>query len=87
MIKVSRVDLINGWLKYHNTNVELVQKMHTPEELENWFDLYPCTKQQGEEWEAWAIDYIHKKTRVAKRYIKRKFGLINLDCGPKIIDN
>jgi len=45
---VSREDLLNGWLRYHNTNVDEVLKKHTKDELlsPDWFKLYPCTQEQ-----------------------------------------
>ena len=86
MKQVSREDLLNGWLKYHNTTVEEVIKTHPKEVLENpdWFKLYPCTQQQHDEWVTWAKAYTKKVTTYPKPIIERGWGLIYLDCAPYV---
>lgn len=87
MKKVNREELLNGWLKYHNTTVEEVIKTHPKEVLENpdWFKLYPCTQQQHDEWTTWAKAYIKKVTHCSKSIIERSWGLTYLDCAPYVI--
>jgi hypothetical protein len=86
MKQVSREDLLNGWLKYHNTTVEEVIKTHPKEVLENpdWFKLYPCTQQQHDEWATWAKAYIKKVTHYSKSIIERGWGVVYLDCAPYV---
>lgn len=50
--EVTRTDLMNLWLqKYHNTNCdEVVEKYPELVKSPDWFKLFPCTKEQDEEW-------------------------------------
>ena len=86
MRQVSAEDIVNGWLKYHNTTVKEVIEKHPKELLQSpdWFKLYEVTQEQYDEWEKWAKEYIRKKTKISKKYIDRKFGFIALEYGPNI---
>ena len=85
--KLNRDDLLNGWLKYHNTSVEEVIKNHPKEVLNNpnWFDLYPVTEEQLKEWELWAKKYIEETSGYPKSLVERSWGFIYLDCAPNTI--
>jgi len=87
MRAVERNDLLNGWLKYHNTTIEEVIKNHPKEVLEspNWFNLYAVTQEQHDEWERWAKEFIRKKTKYSKKLIEYGWGMVYLDCAPNII--
>jgi len=89
MRKVDRKDLLNGWLKYHNTNVDEVIAKHPKEVLEHsdWFKLYPVTQEQSDEWEKWAKEHIKKVTKLPKKSIDRGWGMVYLDCTPNVIED
>ena len=82
--KLTRDDILNKWLLYHNTSVKEVVEKHPKEILESpeWFNLYPVTQQQYCEWESWC------KKKLKKYYteieIKKSWGWIALDCAPVI---
>ena len=86
MKKVNREDLINGWLRYHNTNVDEVLNKHTKDELlsPDWFKLYPCTQEQYNEWEAWAKEHTRKVTKLSNRMINKLWWSVVLDCAPYV---
>lgn len=85
MKKIDRNDLLNGWLKYHNTSVDKVIQTHSKEILDNpeWFKLYPCTQEQCNEWELWTKRLL-KFNKWSKAMIERKWPYIYLDCSPYI---
>lgn len=86
MKKIDRNDLLNGWLKYHNTTAEEVIKNHPKEVLQSpeWFKLYPCTQEQHDEWVLWAKDFIKKQTKMSKKMIDREWWVVYLDCSPYV---
>jgi hypothetical protein len=86
MKTVKRDDLLNGWLKYHNTSVEQVILKHPKEELSSpdWFKLYAVTQDQYDEWEKWAKEYLKKRAKISKLLIARQWAMICLDCAPAI---
>lgn len=87
MKQVDRKDLINGWLKYHNTTVEEVVSKHPKEVLNkpDWLKLYPVTQEQYDEWEKFAKDLIKKVTKLPKKAIDKSWWAVYLDCVPNII--
>jgi hypothetical protein len=84
-MKTTRDDILNGWLKYHNTNVEKVIEKY-PEEIKSpeWFKLFPCTQEQCDEWENWAKALLKKKDKLRNWEIDRMWGFIYLDCSPYV---
>jgi len=86
MAKVSRDELLNGWLKYYNTTVEEVVKTHPKEILasSDWFKLYPVTQYQQDEWVRWAKDLIKKRMRCSKRMVENSWWLVYLECAPNV---
>lgn len=84
-MKTTRDDILNGWLKYHNTNVDEVVEKY-PEEIKSpeWFKLFPCTQEQCDEWENWAKDLLKKKDKLKNWEIDRMWGFIYLDCSPYV---
>ena len=86
MKKVNRNDLLNGWLKYHNTTIEEVISTHSKEwgESPDWFKDYPCTQEQSDEWVVWAKDFIRKETKCSKYLLERGWPLVYLDCAPYV---
>lgn len=86
MKKVERNEILNLWLKYHNTTVEEVIKNHPKEILESpeWFKLYPCTQEQCDEWEKEVKNLLRKEYKMSKRLIERGWWSIELDCSPYV---
>ncbi|MBN2776821.1 MAG: hypothetical protein JXR36_04220 [Bacteroidales bacterium] len=84
--EITRDDILNGWLKYHNTTVEEVVKAHPKDVLDSpdWFDLYPITQEQHDEWVEWAKKELLERTRYSKKAIEIQWGLIYLDTAPNI---
>lgn len=84
-MKTTRDDILNGWLKYHNTNVDKVVEKY-PKEIKSpeWFELFPCTQGQCDEWEKWAKDLLKKKDKLKNWEIDRIWGIIYLDCAPYV---
>lgn len=86
MRKVNREDLLNGWLKYHNTTVAEVITKHPKEVLDSpdWFKLYPCTQEQHDEWLTWAKEYTKKVTGIRGLLFDKSWGFVYLDCAPYV---
>jgi hypothetical protein len=83
-----RDDVINAWLKYHDMDLEKVKILHpTLTTIEELARLYPVTREQFNEWERWCVDYLTRKTRLSKIYVKRKMEWVKLDCAPDIIED
>lgn len=85
MKKVNRTDLLDGWLKYHNTNCKEVIAKY-PEEIKEptWFNLFPVTQEQHDEWVIWAKAYTKDVTKLSKKLIDKYWGFIYLDTSPTI---
>ena len=86
MKKPNEEDLLNGWLKYHNTSVEEVKERYSDDELMNgrFYDLFPVTQEQHDEWKVWAKEYIRRTTKYPKKLIDRAWAFIYLDTAPKV---
>jgi hypothetical protein len=83
---VDRTILLNWWLnKYYNTNTEEVLHLNPrAKESSDWFNDYQVTQEQYDEWEKWAIAYIKKVTKFPLKKGSFEWGLIVLDCSPRI---
>ena len=85
-------DLINWWLeKYHNTNMDGVLKdnpdwdIHSKEwNSRTFYQKYPVTQEQHDEWEKWAFNAFTKHFRVSKTYAKRAWPYTYLNVSPSI---
>lgn len=87
MKTINQDDLLNGWLKYHNTTVEEVVKKHPKlSKTGQWFKKYPVTKAQHDEWVKWAKKYIQKETGNSMQMVNRGWCWVHLDCAPNIKD-
>lgn len=85
--KLTRTDVINWWLqKYFNTNASEVAIKY-PEEVKTagWFELFPVTQEQHDEWYDWVISESSKDFRCSRARIKKRFAFDYLDCAPHII--
>lgn len=82
----TRDELMDMWLlKYHNiTCKEVVEKY--PEEVKSpkWFELFPCTQEQSDEWEKEVKELYLKKLKINKRLFERSWPFTYLDCSPYI---
>lgn len=83
---VTREELINGWLKYHNTTAQEVVTNH-PEEAKSgaWFSLYKVSQEQHDEWVVWAKALIRKKDKISKKMLDRNWPYIFLDLSPTVL--
>jgi len=81
--------LINWWLeKYHGITVtEMIKKHPRLCKSGNWYKKYAVTQVQHDEWYSWAIDILSKTFHMSKKYTKRMFGLVYLNCAPSINKN
>jgi hypothetical protein len=93
--KVTEGDLINWWLeKYHNTNIEKVIKDHPDWDVESkdwdsrtFYDAYPCTQEQHDQWYEWAIKTVMRDFRItSKKRAQKEFAFTYLNTSPKIIE-
>ena len=80
-------DLINGWLTpYHNTTIEQVEKEWVGEKNSRaFYQKYPVTQEQHDEWYDWVIDLLSKHFKYSKKFIKKEFCFMYLNCAPNII--
>ena len=87
MKQVGRNDLLNGWLKFHNTTVDELA-VTLPEELKDspeWWAMYAVTQEQHDESVEWAKDFVKKETKISKRMFERLWPLTYLNCAPSVI--
>ncbi len=84
--KISSELILNQWLKYHNTTIKEVEVKH-PKELKKgtWFNYYPVTKEQYDEWNEWLVGYIKTITKLSIPRIKKDLPWVRLDFAPNII--
>lgn len=82
--KLTKDDVLNKWLLYHNTSVKELIKKHSKEILESpkWFDLYPVTEKQYDKWEVWCKKKLRKY--YSEGHFKTSWAWITLDCAPVI---
>lgn len=92
MRKVNPNILVNWWLeKYHNTNLDKILeenpdwKENPKEHTREFYEKYPVTKAQHDEWEKWAKEYTRKVTKANKHLLERGWGYVYLDTAPSII--
>jgi hypothetical protein len=89
--KITETDLINGWLeKYHNTTIDKVLeenptwKDNPQEHTREFYDKYPVTQEQHDEWVEWAKETLRKTLRKSKKYIDRSWWSVYLNVAPTI---
>ena len=82
--KLTKDDVLNKWLLYHNTSVKELINKHPKEVLADpkWFTLYPVTEEQYDKWEVWCKKKLRKY--YTEREFKKSWGWIALDCSPII---
>ena len=83
---------LDWWLdKYHNTNPEKVLEDH-PEWAEaieagkfdsrEFYEAYPVTKEQHDEWHEWAISEVMRIFGYSKKRARQIFAFTYLNCAP-----
>ena len=87
MRQYDRTEIINGWLKYHNTTVDEILKKY-PKECKSgeWFSLFKVTQEQHDEWVVWAKKRIKQMCKVSDLVINKSWPYIYLNDSPTIID-
>ena len=83
---------LDWWLeKYHNTSIKKIQEEHPEWNDKNpdynsriFYETYPCTQAQHDEWYKWAIDTVAKHLRCSKKYAKRQFCFVYLNTAPNV---
>jgi hypothetical protein len=80
-------ELINGWLKYHNTTIEEVfdKNPHYKEDNRQFFLDYAVTHSQHEEWEKWAKNKLKIDLKLTKKRLDLSWPWVYLDCSPNVI--
>jgi hypothetical protein len=91
MSKLTIEDLLDLWLvPYHNITIDQV-KAENPKWMENpqghmrdFYEKYPVSQEQHDEWYERAIDLISKKKRISKKRVKIMFTFDYLNCAPYV---
>ena len=82
-------ELRDIWLKkYHDTTSQEIVKKY-PRELTSsakWFDLFPCTQEQNDEWTKECKELLRTKYKIPKRMLEVNWPYIYLNCCPNIKD-
>ena len=85
--KLSEMDLINLWMKkYYNTTVEEEYEKNPWKESKEFYDRYPCTQEQHDEWEVEAKKIFKKEFKLSNYMVNRYWGFTYLNTSPKIIE-
>ena len=88
MKRPSENELRDLWLKkYHNIKMEKLLELLPKEVLQNsnWFELYPCTQRQHDEWVIECKELLKKKYKITKYIMDRGWGLLYLQCSPYVL--
>lgn len=85
-MKLTNNDIIEYWLlKFHGLTVkELMEKEPELVKSPTWFQNYPVTQEQHDDWVQWAIKSISKDQKLSKKYVSRNWQLIYLDTAPTV---
>jgi len=82
MKKITYNDLINLWLyPAYGLKIEQVEI----KDARDFYEKFPVTKEQYDQWEKEAKELLHKSFRFSKRYIDRAWPMTSLDCAPIVI--
>ncbi len=81
-------ELVNGWLKYHNTTIEEVFEKypHYREDNRQFYQDYAVTPEQNAEWLQWAKNKLKKDLKLTKKQLELNWPWVYLDCSPRIIE-
>ena len=86
MKQIKRSEILDLWLKYHNTTTEEVIKNYPREILESpeWFKLFPCNQQQEEQWIKETRELLNKKYKMSKKMISNFWWELYINCAPYV---
>ena len=90
MKRPTETELRDLWLqKYHNTNTAEIVAKYPKELLESpkWFEMFPCSQEQSDEWIKEVKTLLKKKYKLSKLLIEMGWWQIELNCSPNIIKN
>jgi len=88
--ELTEKEIINWWLeKYHNTDIDKVAAEH-PDWGEGkpgynsrmFYDAYPVTEAQHDEWRAWLVKKMMWFTGRGKKYVERNLWAVYLNTAP-----
>jgi hypothetical protein len=83
--KLTADNIINWWLKkYHNTTLEEAYAKEPWTDSRVFYERYPVTKEQHDEWHEWMITALMKDTKMSRKYVERSSPFIYLNCAPNI---
>jgi hypothetical protein len=93
MKELTEEHLIDWWLnKYHNTSLKKIREEHpewgdhNPEYTSHiFYDAYPVTQEQHDEWCEWAKKEVKKYFKLSKIGLNKSFGFIYLNTSPKVM--
>ncbi len=83
----TETELRDLWLqKYHNTNTAEIIVKYPKEILESpkWFELYPCTQEQSDEWKKECKQLLNKKFKIPKYIVERSWPYVQLQLAPYV---
>ena len=90
--KLTLDEIVNYWLeKYHGITVAQVREEHPDWTERNpmyssriFYETYPCTEEQHDEWREWLVKALMKETRMGRKYVEKGIWGIYLDTAPMI---
>ena len=94
MKQLKEEDLVDWWLKkYHSTNLDKVLeenpdwKENPSEHTRDFYNKYPVTQEQYDEWKSWAIQHVKDCTKLSSKMIEHLWWQVDLNCAPNIKEN
>ena len=85
-------ELLDLWLvKYYNVTMQKVKEdnpewMKNPQEhTRDFYEKYPVTQEQLDEWEKEAKKLLNKKYKMSKCMIDKGWWSVYLNCAPSVI--
>ena len=86
--KLTEKEIYNYWLKHHNIDVDYLIA-HEPELIKTpeWYDKYPVTQEQHDEWYNWVIGRIMKEKKCSRKIAVRLFTFDYLNLAPAVISD
>lgn len=84
MKKVDGDKIMSWWMEqYHGKTIKQVVEGYNGDIPEDWWDDYMVTQEQYDEWVEWVKGEM-KAAGYSNKYIERKIGWVELECGPKV---
>jgi hypothetical protein len=79
-------DLINDWMvPYHGTTIEKAYEENPWKESMDFYDRYPVTQEQHDEWNEKAKEKFSKHFKLSKKGLERHWPFTYLDASPKVV--